>query len=204
MSGDTASASSSEFPIANSDIMLVCIMPSPRDLDIARLLGWYRIPLRFAPKLIDVDYLAFYQAGRFGPEHRWQIEYFAELRGHELTRRRDLVRDEPDHPRADEEYYRLQIGALQHLKHPIKAGKWKRITFFYTLGRLFKSAQAIDELLALGQEREVIWQSLRERANACNSYRVDDEMELPLELFTFIAVENSLLRQQTSDLEQDY
>ncbi len=40
-------------------LMLVAVMPSPRDLEIARVLGWYRIPLRFAPKIIQVDYLAF-------------------------------------------------------------------------------------------------------------------------------------------------
>jgi hypothetical protein len=25
-------------------LVLVCLLPSPRDLEIARLLGWYRIP----------------------------------------------------------------------------------------------------------------------------------------------------------------
>ncbi len=81
-------------------LVLVAIIPSRRDLEIARLLGWYRIPLRRAPKVINVDFLAFYQVGDFGPEHRWQIEQFAEVRGHELTTRRELFRDQPDHPRA--------------------------------------------------------------------------------------------------------
>ena len=35
-----------------SDLILVTYMPSPRDMEIARLLGWYRIPLRTAPKVI--------------------------------------------------------------------------------------------------------------------------------------------------------
>jgi hypothetical protein len=44
-----------------TDLILVCVLPTPRDLEIARLLGWYRIPLRTAPKVVAVDYLAFYQ-----------------------------------------------------------------------------------------------------------------------------------------------
>ena len=45
--------------IKPSDLILVAIIPSVRDMEIARLLGWYRIPLRTAPKVIAVDYLAF-------------------------------------------------------------------------------------------------------------------------------------------------
>ncbi len=42
-------------------LILIAILPSQRDFDIARLFGWYRIPLKSAPKVISVDYLAFYQ-----------------------------------------------------------------------------------------------------------------------------------------------
>jgi hypothetical protein len=40
--------------------VLVVFLPGPQDMDIARLLGWYRIPLRTAPKVVAVDWLAFY------------------------------------------------------------------------------------------------------------------------------------------------
>jgi len=43
------------------DLVLVAILPKPRDLEIARVLGWYRIPLATAPKTIRVDWIAFYQ-----------------------------------------------------------------------------------------------------------------------------------------------
>jgi hypothetical protein len=41
--------------IKPTDLILVCLLPTPRDLEIARLLGWYRIPLRTAPKVVAVD-----------------------------------------------------------------------------------------------------------------------------------------------------
>lgn len=166
--------------ISPSALALVAVIPSPRDLEIARLLGWYRIPLRHAPKVIEVDYLAFYQTSGFAPAHRGQIETIAEVRGHELTTRRELFRDEPDHPRAREEYYRLQLGPLLALPEPIRAEKWRRITFFYTTGELLKKAGKVEDLVVRSDEREQLWRSLRERALASNRYRAEEIPAFPL------------------------
>src|SRR5512136_2268423 len=110
-----------------TSLILVCVLPSPRDLEIARLLGWYRIPFRSAPKVVTVDYLAFYQPGSFG-DLSGRIEWMAPVRGHELATRAELLRDEPDHPRAREEYFKIQIGPLEHLPRPILTESWRRIT----------------------------------------------------------------------------
>lgn len=48
-----------------NDLILICVLPGPCDLEIARLLGWYRIPFRTLPKMVAVDALAFYQPGTF-------------------------------------------------------------------------------------------------------------------------------------------
>lgn len=161
-------------------LILVGVMKAARDFEIARLLGWYRIPLRFAPKVVDVDYLAFYQTSAFGEEHGGRIEYIAPVRGHELTTRAELLRDERDHPRAQEEYYKISIGALQKLPRPILASAWKRITFLYTTGELLNSAEKVDDLVVQSEERALLWQSLRERALQAGAYQPDDlpEMEL--------------------------
>src|SRR3970040_3100625 len=98
-------------------LILVCLLPSPRDLEIARLLGWYRLPLRARPKVVAVDYLAFYQPSAFG-ERGGQIEFIAPVRGHELTTRGELLKDEANHPRAKEEYFKIQIGGLEEFSHP--------------------------------------------------------------------------------------
>ena len=164
-----------DIPSENA-LMLVAVMPSPKDFEIARLLGWYRIPMRMAPKIVDVDFLAFYQTNAFGSGRRWMIETFAEVKGHELTTRRELLRDEPDHPRASEEYYKIQIGPLQKRPLPLPAEKWRRITFFYTLGHLFNQAKTINDLVVRSDERETLWQGLRERAQ--NSlYKTDKETD---------------------------
>jgi hypothetical protein len=163
-------------------MILVVLAPSPRDLEIARLLGWYRIPLRSAPKVVNVDYLAFYQAGSFGAEHRWRIETFAEVRGQELTTRLELLRDEPDHPRAHEEYYKIQLGPLETLSRPIPAGRWRRITFLYSTGERLQYAQTVKDLVVRSEDdRQLLWRSLRERALSAGQYQPADLPEMALD-----------------------
>ena len=168
--------------IKPTDLILVCVLPGPRDLEIARLLGWYRIPFRTAPKVVAVDSLAFYQPGTFG-ESGGQIEFLAPVRGHELTKRLELLRDEPDHPRAGEEYYKIQLGPLERLPRPVTADKWKRLTFLYTTGEYLLKAQTLNDLVVQSDERQILWQSLRERAANEQMYKADlPEANIPPEV----------------------
>jgi hypothetical protein len=155
-----------------TDLILVTVMKTPRDMEIARLLGWYRIPLRTAPKVIAVDYLAFYQPSTFG-EKGGQIEYVARVNGHELTTRGELLRDEKDHPRANEEYYKIQIGDLEKLPQPIGTDKWKRLTFLYSTGEYLLNARKLNDLVVEGEERNILWKNLRERAEDEQLYKTD-------------------------------
>jgi hypothetical protein len=160
-------------------LLLVVVMNDPRDFDIARLLGWYRIPLRSAPKVVAVDYLAFYQTAAFG-EDKWQIRNIAPVRGVELARRAELIQDEPDHPRANQEYYKIQIGSLIPINPPIRTGDWKRITFLYTTGEYFNHAAILNDLVVTSDERRLLWQSLRERS-AQTAYVTDEADELDID-----------------------
>lgn len=165
-----------------ASLILVCLLPSRRDLEIARLLGWYRIPFRSAPKVVAVDNLAFYQPGSFGDE-AGKIEWMAAVRGHELTTRGELLKDESDHPRAGEEYYKIQLGPLERLTHPVVAEKWKRLTFLYTTGEYLLKARTLNDLVVQSDERALLWQSLRERAQNEQLYKTDlPEAELPPEM----------------------
>jgi hypothetical protein len=129
--------------------------------------------------VIAVDYLAFYQTAPFG-EDRWRIQYVAPVRGHELTTRLELLRDEPDHPHAHQEYYKVQIGPLERLAQPVLADAWRRITFFYTTGERLLNAQAIKDLIVQSEERQLLWQALRERA-AQAPYQAADLPEIEID-----------------------
>ena len=165
-----------------TDLILVALLPTPRDLEIARLLGWYRIPLRTAPKVVAVDYLAFYQPSAFG-ERGGQIEFIAEVRGHELTTRGELLKDEANHPRAHEEYFKIQLGGLEKLREPIKTDKWKRITFLYSTGEYLINAKLMNDLVVQNAERQLLWKNLRERAETEQLYKANlPETDIPPEI----------------------
>lgn len=173
-------------------LVLVCLLPSPRDLEIARLLGWYRIPLRTAPKIVAVDYLAFYQPASFG-ERSGQIEFIAEVKGHELVTRAELLQDEAHHPRAHEEYYKIQLGALEKLKTPVKTDKWKRLTFLYSTGERLLNAKTLNDLVVEGEKRQSLWKRLRERAENESLYKTDlPEVNLPPEILSALLGINDL------------
>lgn len=170
------------MPIRQTDLILVCVLPEPRDLEIVRLFGWYRIPLRTSPKVIAVDQLAFYQTARFGSSGG-RIEFIAKVLGHELTTRNDLLMEETDHPRAKEEYYKIQVGGLEKLSQPVIAEKWKRLTFLYTTGEYLLKAKTLNDLVVNSDERMVLWRSLHERAEKDQLYKADlPDADIPPEL----------------------
>jgi hypothetical protein len=155
--------------LSPTSLILVAILKGTRDLEIARLLGWYRIPLRTAPKVIAVDYLAFYQTSAFEGE-KWQVRFIAPVRGHELVTRAELLREEVDHPRAKEEYFKIQLGPLEQLPQPIPAAHWRRITFLYTTGEYLLKAKTVDDLIVHSEERQTLWKSLHDRASQAQTY----------------------------------
>lgn len=161
-------------------LILVAIIPSPEDFQLARLLGWYRIPLRSAPRILHVDFLAFYQPAAFQAA-RWQVEYIAPVLGHELTTRRELLQDQAEHPRAEDDYFRISLGPFWKLERPIAAGDWKRFTFLYTTGEYLRNARTLSDLTVRSSERRALWRTLRERADRLSAYR-DAPCEIPEDL----------------------
>lgn len=170
------------MPPLPTDLILVAVLKDKRDLDIARMLGWYRIPFQHAPKTVSVDWLALYQTAKFEDE-KWAINYVAPVRGHELTTRGELLRTQPDHPRAHERYFKLQLGPLERLPRPIPSFKWRRLTFLYTTGERLLAATEINDLLVLSEERELLWQALRERGlSAERQYETQPGVQIDLAL----------------------
>lgn len=151
--------------IEPADLVLIAILNNRRDFEVIRLLGWYRIPLRSAPKIVDVDAIAFYQTAKFR-EEKWSIRYAARVCGVELVKRTDLFKDEEAHPRAREEYYKLQLGPLEVLPRPILSRSWKRLTFLYTTGERLINASEINNLALAGTDRQILWRALRDRARS--------------------------------------
>ncbi len=153
--------------------VLVVVLNDPADLARARDLGWYRIPLARAPQRVAADYLAFYQTGVFPPEERWTVRRLAPVHGYRIAARRELLPDEPDHPRADDRYYRVELGPLELLPHAVPSRRLRRITFIpTTLARLLE-AREINDLWIKSSAQERLWAALKQAG-------LDAERQYPL------------------------
>lgn len=169
------------------DRVLVAYVPSPADFTLIQEEGWYRIPQRHMPKGLYAEYFAFYFGRRFG-EEKWAIHYYAPQQGYELLRRRDLLPEQPDHPRADDYYYKVQLGPLQRLARPIVSLRWRRVTFIHTTWDRFQDAQEINDLFVEGGEYvDRLYATLKERGiRSERNYEVKEGGEayqIPLAIF---------------------
>jgi hypothetical protein len=144
----------------SGDRVLVAVMNNPRDLEIARTQSWYRIPIKRAPARVGADYLAFYLTGAFPPQQRHRIVYYAPIHAYRLATRAELLPDEPDHPRAQERYFKVEIGALRELACPVVSLRLRRITFIATTLDRLLHAREINELWLRPRDDEAIWAAL--------------------------------------------
>ncbi len=133
------------------DRVLVAYVPQPADFELIQKRSWYRIPYKKAPKGVHAEYLAFYFGRQFG-EEKWAIRYYAPNLGHELMRRAELLPHEPDHPRANEVYYKVQLGALRSLARPIVSLSWRRLLFVHTTWDRFQDAHEVGDLFVEGDQ----------------------------------------------------
>lgn len=124
---------------------LVAIVTSKKDWDIIVNKHWYRIPVASAPQILKkAKYLAFYQTKAFG-EQKYSVNYYTPIKKLEIVKRIDLLPDETNHIRTNDDYYKITIGDLIKLSKPIPSLRWRRITFIpTTLSRLFTATEIND------------------------------------------------------------
>ena len=158
------------------DRVLIAYLPNIADFDIVQNEGWYRIPQKHAPKGLYAEYIAFYFGRKFG-DRKWAIHYYAERLGHELVTRQALLPEQPNHPRADELYYKVQLGPLHQLERPIMSLRWRRVTFIHTTWDRFQDAIEINDLYVDGGDYvDRVYAVLKDRGiRAEKNYRVEEE-----------------------------
>lgn len=163
------------------DRVLVVYVPSPADFEQIRQAGWYRIPQHHAPKGLYAEYFAFYFGQAFAA-NKWAIHHYARRLGHELVRRSDLLPHQPDHPRAAELYYKVQLDAMMTLKRPITSMRWRRLTFLHTTWDRFQDAIEINDLLIEGGgyvDRQFATLREGEADNAQSAYHAKSQADIP-------------------------
>jgi hypothetical protein len=132
------------------DSVLVGVINSRRDFRFARDDHWYRIPQGIMPRGVRADYLAFFLSGGVFRDRRGTIPCFARVTGFELAYRRDLIPAQPNHPRADNVYYRVALDELQTKDPPIRNTTRRSFSFIYTTWDRFVAARTIGDLYSKG------------------------------------------------------
>jgi hypothetical protein len=153
---------------------LVVVVNRPDDLSRAMQERWYRIPLNRAPSRVAAEYLAFYQTGAFAPEERFVVRWMAPVRGYFLATRRELIPEEPEHARADEQYFKVLLDEAILLPHPIPSRRLRRITFIPTTLSRLRQAEEINDLWIRSSAQERLWEALKQAG-------LDGESQYPLQ-----------------------
>ena len=127
------------------DRVLVGVINRKRDLETVLGERWYRIPQAKMQRGVNAEYIAFFLSKAFG-EQNGGIHYFAERKGIELVYRRDLIPQEPNHPRANESYYKVQLGTILAKTPPVLNPSRRTISFIHTTWDRFVKATRISDL----------------------------------------------------------
>lgn len=129
------------------DRVLVGVINTKRDLSAAQDAHWYRIPQKKMLRGVNVEYLAFFLSGSaLKKQQPSGIYYYAQRQGVELVYRRDLLPQQPNHARAGDVYYKVQISDLITKTPPVFNPNRRPVVFIHTTWDRFVHAQTIADL----------------------------------------------------------
>lgn len=159
---------SAEAGASSAQPLLVVLVNNQRDWHRVVDERWYRLPLARAPLPAAALYLAFYHTRAF-PAVAWQIAHYAPVVRYRLLRRREILPDEPLHPRADELYYKIELGPLQQLARPVPSRRLRRLTFIPTTLERLRAAEDVAELWLPDDLARLVWSCFPDAARKATS-----------------------------------
>lgn len=125
--------------------VLVAVLNNRRDWARIETERWYRIPVSRAPRQMAAQIVAWYQTRAFGDEGLC-VRWYAPIERCRIMTRRDLLPAEADHPRANERYWRFDLGPLAALPRPVRAASFRRVTFIATRWERLLNASDVTDL----------------------------------------------------------
>lgn len=149
------------MPKKKEDIVLIGVLKNKKDLNLLLKKNWYRIPVLYAPRR-KADYIAFYQPSTFGKSGQ-RIKYYAKIKSCDIVKRKYILPEELDHPRAEEDYLRINLSRIQKLSQPIVNKKGLRISFGFTTLKKLLNAKTVMELFDIPPIEEMVSEALAKR-----------------------------------------
>ncbi len=143
-------------------LALVGIVPRKTLWPIIRQKHWYHIPVVSAPRNIKkVRYLAFYFPSIFGEELKYRVCYYAPVKGIKIVKRIELFSDEPHHPRANQEYYQIDLTQIRKLPRPIPSKRWRRLVHIPSTYEKLMNAREINDLYETSPLEDAMYRALK-------------------------------------------
>lgn len=134
--------------------VLVGVLKNKRDLRILLKKHWYRIPVAYLPRR-KFTHLAFYQPAEFGRLGK-RIQYYARVRKGTVIKRIDLLPKENNHPRAHDDYLKIELTWVKKLARPIKNIIPRRVSFGFTSLKSLLRAGDILELYGVAPTEQIV------------------------------------------------
>ena len=154
----SVSGNSSTSALMKNKNVLVGVLKNKADLGILLKERWYRIPAAHAPKR-GFRYVAFYQPAAFGARGK-RIEYYAAVSGKKTIKRAGLLPEENGHPRANDDYLKLEFARVHKLPRPVRNIIPRRVSFGFTDLKSLRSAGNILELYGVPPTEQIVEREL--------------------------------------------
>lgn len=152
---------------------LIAILKEKSDLALLQNEGWYRIPIKSAPKRWPPAWMAFYQPKLFGDE-AYQIKYYGNVKDIRRVKRFELFPNEIISIRSEQEYYQVFFDELLERPTPIICARPRRIVFIPTTRTKFEKALIINDLFDESPLEDKLWMELKSRTiDAERQWRVE-------------------------------
>ena len=146
---------------------LIALMPSPEDLEIAKIHHWYRIPVSQVKRNLKQRWppawLAFYLPKAFGGD-AFHVRYWADVAGIYQVGRRDLFPNEQHPKKANKQYYKIKLSSLKRLSKPIPSKRYRRLVFIPTTWQKLMMADEINDLWDDSPLEDDLWSALKRLA----------------------------------------
>jgi very-short-patch-repair endonuclease len=136
--------------------VLVAILKELSDFAILREQGWYRIPVRTAPRRWPPKWLAFYQPQVFGTD-AYKIRYYGEVSNIRTVERKDLFPNEFASELSNRKYYQLELKSLEERPEPLTSLRARRLVFVPTTWEKFVLAEQVNDLFDDSPLEDRLW-----------------------------------------------
>ena len=123
---------------------------------------WYHIPVASAPGNVEkIHYVAFYFPADFDEELRHKVVYYSTVKSVKVVKRIKLFPNELKHPRAGQDYFKINLGQILPLPRPIPSLRFRRLVHIHSSYRRLMTAREINDLYNTSPLEETMYQALK-------------------------------------------